>query len=108
MIGEYNSAVTIPQLVFLGLDENDKAGLRWKTYLGAPFFALDVTPKGTIEKEANELVAEMEKRGLVFLQGRLQTSLTAPEGSYSTPFSPPNIRHESQDRNQQIPTETAF
>ena len=69
MIKEYNSTKTVPQLVFLGIDETQKDGLRYKNYMGAPQFAVDVTPKGSFESEASQIVAEMEKRGLRFLDG---------------------------------------
>lgn len=83
LIAEYNSSITIPQLVFLGIDEKIKDGLEWKVYRGAPYFALDVTPKGTIEKESHGVISEMKNRGFNFLEGRLHASLSAPEGPTS-------------------------
>lgn len=80
LIAEYNSSLTIPQLVFLGIDEKVKDGLQWKVYRGAPYFALDVTPKGSVEEESRGIISEMKNRGLSFLEGRLHTSLPAPEG----------------------------
>ncbi len=81
LIAEYNSTTTIPQLVFLGLDERKADdGLRWKTHAGAPVFALDVTPRGTLVEKAEALMAEMVHRGYAFLEGRHHTSLCAPEG----------------------------
>ncbi len=67
-------------MVFLGLDERDKKGFEWNIYKGTPFFALDVTPKGTVEKAANAIIAEMESKGLQFVAGRMHLSLPAPEG----------------------------
>ncbi|KAI9784893.1 MAG: NADH pyrophosphatase [Peltula sp. TS41687] len=82
LIAEYNSSVTIPQLVFLGIDEKSKdGGLQWKVYRGAPYFALDVTPKGTVEKASQGIIAEMHSRGLTFLGGRLNSSLPASEAA---------------------------
>ncbi|KAI9828428.1 MAG: NADH pyrophosphatase [Thelocarpon impressellum] len=81
LIAEYNSAITTPQLVFLGIDESSKEGLAWKRYTGAPFFALDVTPKGSVEAQARGVVAEMERRGLAFLEGRTHLSFPAPEAA---------------------------
>ncbi|MCJ1225597.1 NADH pyrophosphatase [Toensbergia leucococca] len=81
LIAEYNSTVTIPQLLFLGLDERHSKGLEWSIYKGCPYFAIDVTPKGSTEKGANSLIRAVEARGLAFIQGRMHTSLSAPEAA---------------------------
>lgn len=80
-ISEYNSTITIPQLLFLGLDENKNSGFEYKTYQGSPYFALDVTPKGNISTEAEKLVASMKSRGLQFVEGRMHMSLPAPQAA---------------------------
>lgn len=80
LTAEYNSTKSIPQLVFLGLDERLKDGLQWNIYSGAPYFALDVTPKGSVEDEANSVIKAMQSRGLVFAEGRMHMSLPATEG----------------------------
>ena len=80
VLAEYNSAVTIPQLVFLGLDEGNKAGLSWRTYVGAPVFAIDVTPRGSFTQEAEGLIKDVEDRGFNFLQGRVHATLDALDG----------------------------
>ena len=77
LIANYNSTMTIPQLLFLGIDESHKAGLEYSIYRGAPYFALDVTPKGSITSAANTLISTLESRGLTFIGGRMQTSLPA-------------------------------
>ncbi|KAL8965312.1 MAG: hypothetical protein Q9183_003919 [Haloplaca sp. 2 TL-2023] len=81
LISEYNSTVTIPQLLFLGLDERDRQGLTHNIYTGAPRFALDVTPKGTIASQAQSLVESLQSRGLKFLEGRIQAALPAQEAA---------------------------
>ena len=80
LIAQYNSIISIPQLVFLGLDERLKDGLQWSVYSGAPYFALDVTPKGSVEEAANSVIKAMQSRGLVFAEGRMHMSLPATEG----------------------------
>lgn len=80
-IADYNSSITIPQLLFLGLDEHKNAGFEYKIYQGSPYFALDVTPKGTISHLAEQLVERMESRGLQFIEGRMHTSLPAPQAA---------------------------
>lgn len=83
MIKEYNSSISIPQLVFLGVDESkDEIGLNHKIYTGAPYFALDVTPKGTYEEKAKSIIAEMEKQGLEFKGGRMNLTLPAGDGTF--------------------------
>lgn len=70
LIKNYNSSMTVPQLVFLGLDEARKDGLQYKNYTGAPHFAVDITPKGSYETQANKIVRDMEQKGMQFLEGR--------------------------------------
>ncbi|KAI4115386.1 MAG: hypothetical protein LQ345_004005 [Seirophora villosa] len=81
MISEYDSTITIPQLLFLGLDERNKQGLTYNIYTGSPYFALDVTPKGTITAQARSLIQAMQSRGLTFLEGRIQASLPAQDAA---------------------------
>ena len=81
MISEYNSSVTIPQLLFLGLDEHQKTGFEWTMYHGAPYFALDVTPKSTISSAAEQLIESMKSRGLQFVEGRMHMSLPAEQAA---------------------------
>jgi NAD+ diphosphatase len=78
---EYDSSITIPQIVFLGVDEENKDGLNYKIYTGAPYFALDVTPKGSVEAVAKKLCNGWEAKGLKFLEGRVHMSFPAPEGT---------------------------
>lgn len=81
IISEYNSTITIPQLIFLGIDERNERGLTYNVYTGSPFFALDVTPKGTMTSQADTLIQAMESRGLRFIEGRIQASLPAPDAA---------------------------
>ncbi|EEH21896.1 hypothetical protein PABG_04112 [Paracoccidioides brasiliensis Pb03] len=78
VLKEFNSSITIPHLVFLGLDETQSDnGLVYKIYKGTPFFALDVTPRGTIEQTAKIIVSTMEARGLSFHKARVLNALPA-------------------------------
>ena len=81
LLAEYNSSITIPQLLFLGLDESQKSEFEWTIYRGNPFFALDVTPKGTVKESCEKLIETMKSRGLAFVEGRVHTSLPAPEAA---------------------------
>ncbi|KAL8837285.1 MAG: hypothetical protein Q9170_002580 [Blastenia crenularia] len=81
LIAEYNSATTIPQLLFLGLDERNKEGLTHNIYTGSPYFAIDVTPIGSITEQAQTLIETMQSRGLKFLEGRILASLPAQDAA---------------------------
>ena len=80
-IAEYNSEITLPLVLFLGLDERKKDGFEHGIYKGTPYFAVDVTPKGTVEKEATSVIEAMKANGLSFVEGRMHMSLNAPEGA---------------------------
>lgn len=83
VILEYNSTTWAPQLIFLGLDEGqqEKDGLRWTSYSGIPYFALDVTPRRSIEAQAKNLIEEFKAQGKNFLEGRSHMSLPAHEAA---------------------------
>ncbi len=81
LVSEYNSSITIPQLLFLGLDEHKKTGFEWTIYHGSPYFALDVTPKGTISSAAEKLIDSIKSRGLQFVEGRMHMSLPAEQAA---------------------------
>jgi NAD+ diphosphatase len=80
LIKQYNSSVTLPLVLFLGLDERKKDGFEHGIYKGTPYFAVDVTPQGTTEKQAMSVIEAVKAKGLSFIEGRLHMSLNAPEG----------------------------
>lgn len=88
LLKNFNSAVTLPLVLFLGLDEKKKEGFEFGIYRGRPFFAVDVTPRGTVEKQANGVIEEVTKNGDAFVEGRMHMTLNAPEG---TPFCSPKL-----------------
>ncbi len=79
-IKAYNSSVTLPLVLFLGLDEKKQEGFEYGIYKGKPYFAVDVTPKGTIEKEAQGVIEAVKAMGLEFTPGRMNLTFSAPEG----------------------------
>lgn len=90
-IKEYNSSIYLPQMVFLGLDERREDFTYKDQYKGAPFFAVDVTPKHESIKEAAEaLIKTFEERGLQFSKSRLHLALPPEEGLSSRPVGPPH------------------
>ena len=55
-------------------------------YKGKPFFAVDVSPKGNLQSQAEELVKQLEGKGIGFARGRVM-ELEAGDGeSLSTPL----------------------
>lgn len=85
LIEQYNSTKHTPQMIFLGLDERVKDAFKYERkgapVEGAPYFALDVTPKGPVKDECEKLVAELEKKGLSFTPGR-GMDLVAADGMF--------------------------
>lgn len=84
LIDEYNSSITLPLVLFLGLDERKKDGFEHGIYKGTPYFAVDVTPRGTVEKQATSVIEAVKAKGHTFIEGRMHMSLNAPEGILST------------------------
>ena len=69
----FDSRMTRPDLIFLGVDENaasnvetDEKLMQWTIYKGRPYFALDVSQKGSDEQkaEAQSVVEELAARGI--------------------------------------------
>ncbi|KAJ5689288.1 hypothetical protein N7462_003680 [Penicillium macrosclerotiorum] len=84
MIKGFDSRKTSANLIFLGLDESRKEGsLTHKIYSGVPFFALDVTPKGSEAQQtaAKNIIRTMEEKGLSFFQTRVVTTFTPDEAA---------------------------
>jgi len=74
-ISTYNSKKHIPQMIFLGLDDRVPDALAYENkkniYKGAPYFALDVTPRASVTESCKEVIEKQEKNGLSFAQGRV-------------------------------------
>ncbi|KAL4991687.1 NUDIX hydrolase domain-like protein [Aspergillus falconensis] len=85
IIKEHDSRKTEPHLIFLGVDETNKQedGFSWKIYNGTPYFALDISEKGSEEQQANakEVVSGFEAQGLSFLQARVAMTFSANEAA---------------------------
>jgi NAD+ diphosphatase len=64
----------------LGLDERRKDGFEHGIYKGSPYFAIDVTPKGSVKEKAESIIKAMKEKGMIFLEGRTAMSMNAPEG----------------------------
>ncbi|KAI1484062.1 NUDIX hydrolase domain-like protein [Daldinia eschscholtzii] len=76
----FNSAITQPVVLFLGIDEKDP-DFQYRDYKGKPYFAVDVTPKDTIEAKAKSIVDIVKASGVSFVDGRRLLSLKAPDAA---------------------------
>ena len=86
MLAAYNSEQVVPQMIFLGIDESVKDGLDYQgknRYVGAPFFAVDVTPRGSVKEACEELVKKVETGGVQFGKGRIM-ELEASDGMFAS------------------------
>lgn len=89
LIRDFNSEETQPLILFLGVDEKGQlpssstadGTFQYKEYQGRPYFAVDVTPSGTLTEAANQAIAALKEKGLSFHDSspRLM-GLVAPEG----------------------------
>ncbi|OTA93049.1 hypothetical protein M434DRAFT_395922 [Hypoxylon sp. CO27-5] len=79
-VKEFNSAVTQPVILFLGIDEKN-TGFEYREYRGKPYFAVDVTPKGTIAEKAKSIIDIVKASGVSFIDGRRLLTLNAPEAA---------------------------
>lgn len=74
MVEAYNSDTYVPQIIFLGIDEKDKEGLSYQgknLYTGAPYFAVDVTPKESVKEACEKLIKDQAAKGFEFSRGRV-------------------------------------
>ncbi|KKK13701.1 hypothetical protein ARAM_000841 [Aspergillus rambellii] len=84
LLKEHDSRNTEPHLVFLGMDESRKQdGLAWKIYSGAPYFALDVSQRGSDEQQAiaADIVSSLQAQGLSFLEARVTMTFPADDAA---------------------------
>jgi NAD+ diphosphatase len=79
-IRNFNSEITQPLILFLGLDEK-KSDFQYRDYKGQPYFAIDVTPKGLIAEKAQAVIDKVKGRdGVSFIPGARLLTLNSPEG----------------------------
>ncbi|KAI8234268.1 ADP-ribosylation factor-like protein 3 [Colletotrichum sp. SAR 10_99] len=75
LIKNYDSSVSRPLIIFLGLEEGAKVPFEYKGLQGRPWFAVDVTPKGPYAEAANQLIEAQSAKGNNFLQGTRHITL---------------------------------
>ncbi|KAI0180094.1 NUDIX hydrolase domain-like protein [Hypoxylon sp. FL1284] len=79
-VKKFNSTVTRPTVLFLGIHEK-QPGFQYQEYKGSPYFAVDVTPKGTVADKAKSVIDAVKATGVSFIDGRRLMSLNAPEAA---------------------------
>jgi NAD+ diphosphatase len=98
VIAEYDSSEEQVVIVFLGVDEQNALPLsetagevfEYKEFKGAPYFAVDVTPRGKVVGAAEELIAKMKEKGFAFHDNSPRhMGLHSGQGK-SPPPSPPS------------------
>ena len=89
VIRDFNSEETQPLILFLGVaeksqvpaDSSAEAPFQYKDYRGRPYFAVDVTPRGTLTDSANKVIAALQEKGLSFHDSSPRhMGLTAADG----------------------------
>lgn len=98
LIRAFNSEETHPVILFLGIDDKNhfpshNAGVPeefiYKDYKGSPYFAVDVTPRGTLTEAANALIAAVKERGYSFHDSSPRhMGLHAGQGIFSPTYLP--------------------
>ncbi|OBT78706.1 hypothetical protein VF21_02333 [Pseudogymnoascus sp. 05NY08] len=81
VIAAYNSKVASPLVLFLGLNDKRHEGFEYKAYKGVPYFAVDITPKGSNEEAAKGVIETLKAKNMIFLQGRSAMTLNASDAA---------------------------
>jgi NAD+ diphosphatase len=98
MTKEFNSDKTQPLILFLGVDDksllpsngSEEGTFKYKNYHGSPYFAVDVTPRGSLTDAANKVIAGLEAKGLKFRDNSpRRMDLPASEGQSASILSFP-------------------
>ncbi|KAK5664074.1 hypothetical protein OQA88_288 [Cercophora sp. LCS_1] len=75
LIRDFNSSETHPVILFLGVDDKSRfpthtpgipQDYTYKTYHGTPYFAVDVTPRGSLAEAAQALIDSVKERGFAW------------------------------------------
>lgn len=80
MLSDFDSSDISPLVLFLGVEEKAKAGFVYQQYAGAPYFAIDITPKDGYREDALQLAKVFESNGFQFLRTRSSMELGVEEG----------------------------
>jgi len=91
MLDGYDSTEERPTVLFLGVDDKGwvpatvpegDAAFEYKSYMGSPYFAVDVTARGgPLAEKAKELGAATKAKGWSFMSNPRDMSLASGEGT---------------------------
>ncbi|KUI65141.1 hypothetical protein VM1G_00862 [Cytospora mali] len=88
MIKEFNSEEVKPLILLLGLDEGSKLpapandpAFQYKNYNGRPYFAVDVSPRGSSAGAANKIIEAVKAKGCTFFENQRNMGLVASEAA---------------------------
>ncbi len=86
LVRDFNSEEIKPLVLFLGIDEKqglatEGSDFQYKSYKGSPFFAVDVTPRGSLADVAKQIVEGAKEKGFTLFTGPRNMSLKASEGN---------------------------
>lgn len=94
MIKEFNSEEEKPLILLLGLDEGNKLPappadetFSYKEYKGRAYFAVDVSPRGSLAEEANKVIENVKSKGFSFFQNQRHMGLAYGEGARLRPHT---------------------
>lgn len=80
LVAAYDSKVTIPLIVFLGIREDEVSEFKIREFRGCPWFAVDLTPKGSYADEARKVNDKLTSSGCTFLKSARQNTLSSEFG----------------------------
>lgn len=89
-IAAYDSKATKPLVIFLGIREDEVSEFKVREFQGCPWFAVDLTPRGTYADAAKKVIEKLTSNGSFFLQSARQNTLTSELGKSTPATSCPN------------------
>lgn len=96
MIKDFNSEADKPLILLLGIDEAHKLHdtFTYKEFKGRPYFAVDVSPRGSFADGASKVIDFVKTKGYSFFQNPRHMGLSYGEGELFYPPGGP-VQHDS-------------
>ena len=83
LVAAYDSRVTNPLIVFLGIREDEVSEFKVRDFRGCPWFAVDLTPRGSYADAAQKVIEKLTSDGSTFLKSARQNTLSSELGRSS-------------------------
>lgn len=80
LVAAYDSKATTPLIVFLGIREDEVSEFTVREFRGCPWFAVDLTPKGSYADKAQKVIDKLTSNGSFFLKAARQNTLRSELG----------------------------